>query len=165
MPAAQDASSTVVWLRNRLRMSVSAARRLVVLAAGLAAGPAVLYDQAFATAAELVAHCETLRANLGSIATTAVDAATMAITTRKSSHFTILKTARMDALLAFFLPHRPWICLHSITEIDRPVERDQPTFNRITTLRHNNGDRARFFLGKAGSSWTAGDKDVYLKAN
>ena len=39
---AQGASSTVVWLRQRLRMSVSAARRLVELASALGSGPAVL---------------------------------------------------------------------------------------------------------------------------
>jgi len=44
VPAAQGASSTVVWLRQRLRMSVSAARRLVELASAVSSGPPVLRE-------------------------------------------------------------------------------------------------------------------------
>jgi len=44
VPAVQGASSTVVWLRQRLRMSVSAARRLVELASAVSAGPPVLRE-------------------------------------------------------------------------------------------------------------------------
>jgi hypothetical protein len=41
LPAAEAASSTVVWLRQRLRMSPAAAHRLVALAKGLDARPTV----------------------------------------------------------------------------------------------------------------------------
>ncbi|HZN17639.1 MAG TPA: DUF222 domain-containing protein, partial [Micromonosporaceae bacterium] len=44
LAVAQGASSTAVWLRERMRMSISAARRLVELAAALDAGPAVVRD-------------------------------------------------------------------------------------------------------------------------
>src|SRR5262245_4195451 len=44
VPVAQGASSTVVWLRSRLRMSASAARRLVELASAIACGPQVLQE-------------------------------------------------------------------------------------------------------------------------
>ncbi|HET8660591.1 MAG TPA: DUF222 domain-containing protein [Micromonosporaceae bacterium] len=40
----QGASSTVVWLRDRLRMSAGAAQRLVTLAAAVDAAPAVVRD-------------------------------------------------------------------------------------------------------------------------
>lgn len=44
LATAQGASSTVTWLRERLRVSAGAARRTVELAAGLAAGPPVVAD-------------------------------------------------------------------------------------------------------------------------
>ncbi|HZN17812.1 MAG TPA: DUF222 domain-containing protein, partial [Micromonosporaceae bacterium] len=44
LAVAQGASSTAVWLRGRMRMSIGAARRLVELAAAIDAGPAVVRD-------------------------------------------------------------------------------------------------------------------------
>ena len=44
LAVAQGASSTVVWLRERMRMSAGAARRLVELAAAVDAGPAVVRE-------------------------------------------------------------------------------------------------------------------------
>jgi len=44
LAVAQGASSTVVWLRQRFRMSVTSAKRLVELAAALDSGPPVLRE-------------------------------------------------------------------------------------------------------------------------
>ena len=44
LAVAQGASSTAVWLRGRMRMSITAARRRVELAAALDAGPAVVSE-------------------------------------------------------------------------------------------------------------------------
>ncbi|HZN16863.1 MAG TPA: DUF222 domain-containing protein [Micromonosporaceae bacterium] len=44
LAVAQGASSTAVWLRGRMRMSIGVARRLVELAAAVDAGPAVVRD-------------------------------------------------------------------------------------------------------------------------
>ncbi|HZN20331.1 MAG TPA: DUF222 domain-containing protein, partial [Micromonosporaceae bacterium] len=44
LAVAQGASSTAVWLRGRMRMSIGAARRLVELATAIDAGPAVVRD-------------------------------------------------------------------------------------------------------------------------
>jgi len=44
LAVAQGASSTAVWLRERLRMSIAAAQRLVKLAAAVEAAPAVVRD-------------------------------------------------------------------------------------------------------------------------
>ena len=44
LAVAQGASSTAVWLRGRMRLSIGAARRLVELAAAVDTGPAVVRD-------------------------------------------------------------------------------------------------------------------------
>ncbi|HET8658284.1 MAG TPA: DUF222 domain-containing protein, partial [Micromonosporaceae bacterium] len=44
LAVAQGASSTAVWLRGRMHMSIGAARRMVELAAAVDTGPAVVRD-------------------------------------------------------------------------------------------------------------------------
>ncbi|HET8683294.1 MAG TPA: DUF222 domain-containing protein [Micromonosporaceae bacterium] len=53
LAVAQGASSTAVWLRSRMRMSINVARRLAELAAALDTGPAVVREALAAGAVPL----------------------------------------------------------------------------------------------------------------
>src|SRR5262245_12283795 len=63
---AQGASSTAVWLRGRLRMSIAAARRLVELASALDSGPAVLRE-GLSTGAVSVEQAQVIAATVSAL--------------------------------------------------------------------------------------------------
>ncbi|WP_444950448.1 DUF222 domain-containing protein [Micromonospora ureilytica] len=68
--AARGASSTTVWLRHRLRLDVSAARRLVGLAASLDVAPAALRD-ALANGAVSVEQAQVIADTAATVAVSA----------------------------------------------------------------------------------------------